>query len=281
MLEWCKIFQLCYLIGQLDIKKDKKMKTRKVSLIMAGMGLMVSVLSMQSCDDGDNYNYDITRPNALVTVKPNADNSSFYMQLDDSTRLEATNLKKSPFGSKEVRALVNYCIEGKRELDIKETSKYTQKVSINWIDSILTKPTAQNYNEEQNVKQYGDDAVEIVDDWVTIAEDGYLTLRFRTRWGHGATHRVNLVHRTDVNNPYTLTFYHDAKGDTQGTIGDALVAFRLSDLADTDGKTVDLTLEWKSYSGKKTATFKYCTHKPFNLMTSQMSSRADIQGSIE
>ncbi|MBR6849499.1 MAG: hypothetical protein IKM88_04605, partial [Lachnospiraceae bacterium] len=39
--------------------------------------------------------------------------------------------------------------------------------------------------------------------------------------------------------------------------GDALVAFRLSDLPDTHGETVDLTLEWQSFSGRRTAKFKY------------------------
>lgn len=30
---------------------------------------------------------------------------------------------------------------------------------------------------------YGTDPVDMINDWVTIAEDGYLTLRFRTMWG--------------------------------------------------------------------------------------------------
>ena len=37
----------------------------------------------------------------------------------------------------------------------------------------------------------------------------------------------------------------------------AKYSFRLDRLPDTNGKTVDLTLEWNSFSGKKTAKFKY------------------------
>ena len=56
----------------------------------------------QSClDDDDNDYYRYALPNALVTVKPVADNS-FFMQLDDSTTLLPVNMKNSPYGEKEV-----------------------------------------------------------------------------------------------------------------------------------------------------------------------------------
>ena len=51
--------------------------------------------------------------------------------------------------------------------------------------------------------------------------------------------------------------YHDAKGDVRGVVKDGLVAFRLSDLPDTHGQTVDLTLKWQSFSGPKSVKFKY------------------------
>ena len=56
---------------------------------------------------------------------------------------------------------------------------FTQQAYINWIDSIRTKDAVHAPADEA---AYGNDAVEIVKDWVSIAEDGYLTLRFRTRW---------------------------------------------------------------------------------------------------
>ena len=104
------------------------------------------------------------------------DDGSFFLQLDDSTTLLPINVASSPFGEKEVRALVNY-----DEVD-EVSGRYSKTVHINWIDSILTKPIAPDLGEENDVV-YGTDPVEIVRDWVTIAEDGYLTLRFRTEWG--------------------------------------------------------------------------------------------------
>ncbi len=229
---------------------------KKLMLWTMALALTSGAFSLQSCSDDDN-DYSRLYPTALVTVKPNNDNSSFYMQLNDSTTLLPANMKASPFGKKEVRALVNYTMAEQ------PTLHSGRAVNINWIDSILTKKMAAPLGDK-NASTYGIDPVEIVNDWVTIAEDGYLTLRFRTRWGGGGRHIVNLVATSDNNNHFKVTFYHNAQGDRWGAVGDAIVAFRLNDLPSTRGMTVDLILEWNSYSGKKTAKFKYCTRKATN-----------------
>ena len=132
--------------------------------------LVASAGSLQSCLDDDNgYPYELLIPKAVVTVKPTAADA-FYMQLDDETTLKPVNVTASPFGEKEVRALVNYDVVDD------PASPYDQAVYINWIDSLLTKPMAPNLGEEENNAKYGDDAVDILADWVTIVEDGYLTL---------------------------------------------------------------------------------------------------------
>ncbi len=71
------------------------------------IGVFCSLLSLQSClDDNDTYENKLY-PNALVTLKQGAD-KTVYLQLDDKTTLLPINLKSSPFGDREVRALVNY-----------------------------------------------------------------------------------------------------------------------------------------------------------------------------
>lgn len=224
-------------------------------------GLVAAVMlvsSFSACDNDDTYiwYYDAV-PNALVTVKP-VDGAGFYMQLDDSTTLHPVNMSVSPYGDKEVRALVNYAYVRSEENDYEKRSF---KVNVNWIDSILTKP-AVPYPADGDVSEYGEDPIEIVRDWVNIAEDGYLTLRFRTRWGNnGVVHFVNLLTGVNPDDPYEVEFRHNAYGDVNGTPGDALVAFRLSDLPDTNGKTVKLTLKYKSFSGEKSIRFDYCSRK--------------------
>lgn len=229
------------------------MKTLK--LILMATGVLFTSLTFQSClDDDDNYYGGNWRANALVTVKP-VDDNSFYLQLDDATTLLPVNITSSPYGAKEVRALVN-C----REVD-EPSDGYTKAVHINWIDSILTKQIAPDLGIE-NDTEYGTDPVEIVNDWVTIAEDGYLTLRFRTIWGdQSKAHYVNLLVSQDPANPYEVEFRHNAFGDVNGRYGDGLVAFNLSSLPDTEGKTVKLKLKWKSFSGDKSTEFDYCTRK--------------------
>ena len=216
------------------------MKHRHSWLALAS--IIVTLLAFAACQDKeeDMQSY----PTALVTVKPGTGTTPFILQLNDSTSLMPYNMRTSPFGDKEVRALVNYDVMysvGQRSggAPVKDATF----VTINWIDSIRTKWMAPNLGD-RNVKLYGDDPLEVVDDWVSIAEDGYLTLRFRTRW-----------------NIYKVRLYHDAKGDLYGQTGDGLIAFRLDNLPYTGEKYVWLTLEWNSYSGKKTARFKYSTRE--------------------
>lgn len=222
---------------------------------LMAIAALFAAMCFQSCLDLDDDNYwDLHNPNALVTVKPVSDHS-FYLQLDDTTTLLPVNQTSSPFGDKEVRALLNFS-------EVNEPSQgYSKAVHINWIDSILTKPMAPDL-ELDNDSVYGTDPVEIINDWVTIAEDGYLTLRFRTIWGdHNKAHFVNLLASRNPENPYEVEFRHNAHNDIYGSQGDGLVAFKLDNLPDTEGKTVKLTLKWKSFSGDKSAEFNYCTRK--------------------
>ena len=221
---------------------------------MSAMALFVALGSQSCLDDDDNDYYYMSVPNAIVTVKPTGDNS-FYLQLDDTTTLLPVNLNASPFGKKEVRALTNF------EWVDRPSEGYTHAVQVNWIDSILTKQTAPDLGLK-NDSIYGTDPVEIVNDWVTIAEDGYLTLRFRTRYGGNTSHLVNLLMSQDPEKPYEVEFRHNAFGDDAGgRWADGLVAFKLDSLPDTNGQTVKLKLKWESFSGEKSTEFDYCTRK--------------------
>jgi hypothetical protein len=226
------------------------MKTTK--FLLASLFVM-SMIVLPSCLDDDDYDMSLRYPNALVTVKETADDKLFF-QLDDQITLLPVNINTHPYGGKEVRALVNY-----EEVN-DPSGDFDKAVHVNWIDSIRTKPMAPNLGD-QNDEKYGNDPVEIVRDWVTIAEDGYLTLRFRTLWSNmGVTHHVNLIPTNNPENPYEVEFRHDAKGDVGGRMGDGLVAFKLDDLPDTEGETVKLKLIWNAFNGvTKSVEFDYKT----------------------
>lgn len=249
---------------------------KHIKLALIALGVLFGSTVFQSCsDDDDNYYYDYRIPNALVTVKPTE--SSWILQLDDNNILCPQNVKKSPYGDKEVRALVNFTY---LPTDPILDNSMGRSVNINWIDSILTKPTMPNLGEEENIKKYGNDPVDIVRDWVTVAEDGYLTLRFRTTWGGQQAHSINLIAGVNPDDPYEVELRHNRNGDPQYRLGDALVAFRLQDnLPDTNGETVKLTIRWNSSMGEKTVQFDYCSRK--SIASSQMLEGYDTNSTAQ
>lgn len=215
-------------------------------------GSLILSSSLSSCTSNDN-SPGLLQPSALVTVRP-TDSGAFTLQLNNTTTLYPTNMKSSPFGDKEVRALVNYTDEGSRG--------DARNVHINWMDSIRTKKPVPDLGIENDAK-YGNDPIEIVNDWVTIAEDGYLTLRIRTLWGIlNNKHNINLLTGVNPDNPYEVELRHDANGDTGDSMGDALIAFNLNDLPQNDGQNVKLKLNWKSFSGPKTTEFELYLRTP-------------------
>ena len=164
-----------------------------VKMIISAAALSTALMTVQSCDqDHNDYYYYI--PNAVVTVKPIAeptDSLTFYMQLDDSTTLVAENLKKSPFGDKQVRALTS----------IEETDAtvpgYDKVVHVYAIDSILTKKT-EPFTDDRTVDSlFGNDPVEMIGDWMTVVEDGYITLRVRVASGHRRLRHHAQAHAPD------------------------------------------------------------------------------------
>ena len=228
----------------------------KKNIIFCALAAAVLLPALNSCSKNDAPDYSLMYPNAIVTVKP-VDENSFFLQLNDETALLPVGVTKVPFDGKEVRAFVNFS-----ETQMPEgadVDKFAKAVKINWMDSILTK-TPKPFLDEGNDQAYGNDPVEIMDSWMTVVEDGYITLHFATLWGDAnVKHEVNLLTGGNPEDPYEVEFRHNAFGDTCGREGDGIVAFRITDLPDTKGETVKLTLKWNSFRGTKTAQFDYKT----------------------
>ena len=116
------------------------MKTRKLFATSA-IALTTMALTLTSCLKDDGTDLDALVPNAVVTVKPSGD--SFFLQLDDNTVLYPSNITKSPFGDKEVRAFTNYKEEGKKD--------DKQMIHVNWMKELLTKQTDATKGSEEAV----------------------------------------------------------------------------------------------------------------------------------
>ena len=249
---------------------------KKNFYLIAAFALLAAGLS--SCQlDKDPVDYSKFYANALVTVKHNADNV-FYLQLDDKTTVKPDNMEKSPFGDKQVRALANLTIKD----DVKPEGDFDKTVTINWIDSVRTKDIVPSLGDLDD-KEYGTDPIEIIGNWVTIVEDGYLTLSFCALWGNpSVAHSINLVSGVDPENPYVLELKHNAMGDNyyiNPVYGNGVIAFDLSSLPSTEGKEVDLVINYKGLNHSNASVkFKYCTGEA--AQTGSQPSFAELTKSL-
>ena len=229
------------------------------TFILTMMALTTAAFTLQSCLDDDDNNYCFTTdPDTMVgvvTLKPDTEAHPWWIQLSDSTVVTCSNIKEFPLKEKkEQRAYIYFKFDSAPSLtaDIKS-------ITVTHLDTILTKPLAPALeSEEANNEAYGNDPVEIVkSNLETLAEDGYMNIRFRTNWTQGSLHRVNLVRVADEDGLATFCFHHDANGETSGVIGDGMVAFYLDLEKDIDRTPREIKIKWKSFTGDKSVKFKY------------------------
>ena len=222
---------------------------KNLKFLFASMALLLSSAVFVSCDDDDAERVNVV--SALVTVKTDSEGNS-YFQVDKNTVAHLTNVNGKLYEGKEVRALTQFEL-----LNPEEANKGDMQARVFWVDSILTKKTVPSIDEETDAK-YGSDPVEVVRTWTTVAEDGYVTLHFFTRWGFGGKHRVTLVSGVNPENPYEFDFHHDAFGDIYGQIAYGIAAFNIKDIiAQTGVEPKEITINIDSFNGKKTFTLKY------------------------
>lgn len=222
--------------------------------LFVGLAAILAAAIFSSCSHNkDNYRY---YREAIVTVKP-LDNGSFYMQLTDNETLCPEDYPKPPYSDKEKRAYIIYSYTGLTDPD------YGKVVTVERMDSIRTKsPVAYNgETEEELAEMYGNDPLEIMNDWITCVEDGYLTLNIMAHWSWSGMvqHSIDLVTGMNPDDPYEVRLMHNANGDISQRDGFSIVAFRLGSLPDTNGKTVKLTLKWKAFGKDKSTSFNYRT----------------------
>lgn len=249
-----RIYAFIWRVLKDKVKFNTITRTMKTSKIFLGLISIFTVCSLfTSCDNDTNDNVK-RYPNAIVTIKPINGGASFNVWVSEKVQGPPSNLTKSPYGNKEVRAIANI----KEEKDAKGKTK----IYINWMDSIRTKQAIALKNTEMDLKKYGEDRLEIVNGFGTVVEDGYLTLRYNTAMRDLKAKRdINLIVQHSEKEPYKLVLAYNAHGDNKGRFASGFIAFRLSEIdkiAQKNGKKdVTLHLHWKSYQGDKHTFFKY------------------------
>jgi hypothetical protein len=129
---------------------------KKIKLLSVALVALLTVCCFSACNTEDGYRIGDIYPMALVTVKPYADMSGCYLQLDNHTTLYPTNLKGLPYGTHPVRAIIEYL---GTDDDPKDCDRAVKVVKMN---DILTKQLVQNGDLTQ--EELGNDPLEIVKD---------------------------------------------------------------------------------------------------------------------
>ena len=104
------------------------------------------------------------------------------------------------------------------------------------------------------------DPVDILRDWITCLEDGFLTLHYSVRASGNVKHDFSLYPSVES---HTYRLVHDAHGDSKGDLTDGIVCFDVSGvLPDTEGKTVELHLDYIDLNNtQKRLTVEYQSPK--------------------
>ena len=180
---------------------------------------------------------------AIVTAKKDSQ-GAWYLYVTPTYSVYPINTDMITF-SGETRATAQFVVT-----DVREGRTYVKLVAI---DAIETK--ALNLTDDPS---FGGDRLDVVDDWRTMVEDGYLSVRFSTYWGKNAKYHDLRLFRLAGDDPYAVIIRQDSGGDAVNYKGDALVAFTLDGLPSTGGESVTLTLYYDSLDGgRKTKEFAF------------------------
>lgn len=206
----------------------------------------------QSPNAANNNNGDLTmyintaKPlTALVTVKQ-AEDGSAYLYFNDDIKLRCPDRFERQY-----RAMCMVTIKG-----YPDNEGYCP-CDIYYLEALdegdLTYEAAVG----------GSDGLDILDEWVTAVDDGYLTLQYSAWFGeHPVKHDFHVVAGLDADNPYCLELRHDAHSDKHDNKAEGIISFDINTLPDTQGETVKLTLKYTTTDGATaTKVFDFTTRQ--------------------
>lgn len=185
---------------------------------------------------------------AILTVKKTP-TDSVYFQLNDSTTIYASNYQDRY--SRMERVFCDITVT------LKKVGRFNYTGKINWIESL----DEGKVTSDSTVP--GTDGLDILNDWMTGVEDGYLTVHYSTWWGKSPVqHDFYLVTGANPADPYEVELRQNANGDKKDEEGDSLICFDINSLPDTGGQYKTLTLKWTTSGGSASEKeFKFKTRK--------------------
>ncbi len=178
---------------------------------------------------------DAAAYSAIVSVRT-APSGTVYFQVDDRTRLLPFG-DTAPYQGLE-RILCGLLIYADQD------AEFGHRADVLWYEAL-------DKGSVSGASIGGDDPLEILSDWMTSCEDGYLTLHYEAWWGESSVpHAFTLVTGLNPDDPYEVRLRHDAKGDGRKEKADSVVYFDLQSLPDSGDEDKTLTLKWINSEGK-------------------------------
>ena len=188
--------------------------------------------------------YDMAEPQSIsfIATLHKTGNGDYYLQIDASMRVYPANFQ-------DLCAVEPDCpcrIVGQMAVFDRQMGELGQYGLLDWFDFVEKGPVVNERGE-------GDDGVDVLADWMTSLEDGFLTLHIQTWWGYETRrHAFRLVAGINPDDPYELLLQHFANNDAKSFQADALVCFDLLNALprpnDPDNTTV--TLKWTNDTGQ-------------------------------
>ena len=185
-----------------------------------------------------------------------------YIKMDEKTCSQVMN----PETVTDIKDGTRVFLEFRYVVYEKVAAFCTDAILVEWVSPIDAGDVSLLDFEEcfpvENTRTQYTDPVDIVMDWMTSLEDGFLTLHYMTPQSGDKKHSFALYRSMNVNDKYTYYLVHNADGD-KGPVSEGIVYFDVSRLLpETGGETVKLSLVYIDLNNtEKRLTVEYCSPK--------------------
>lgn len=161
------------------------------------------------------------------------------VRVDASTLSYVTNPDRVADFTDGTRIFLEYASTGKDYPDFCTEAVYVLWASALEVGTVSTAKSA-----------LGGDPVDIVPDWITTLEDGFLTIHYNVRASGSVQHSFTLARGEDAGE---FVLLHDAHEDTGSDLTDGIICFPVASLLpETAGETVTLSLDYINLKNTRT-----------------------------
>ena len=205
--------------------------------------LALVVLLAPACSKADfelapdrNY-YDKGSKEGVAIGTVRSQDGVRFIRLDGVSRSQVMN----PNEIKDIPDGTRVYLQFRYVVDASVASFCSDAILVEWA-SPLDVGAVVSYTYDSATKSSGNDPIDILVDWMTSLEDGFLTLHYSIPSSGNVKHDFSL-HPGKSKEEWQLV--HDAHGDTKGTLIDGIICFDVAGLLpDTMGETVKLSLDY-------------------------------------